>query len=145
MTYSTCVTNIYVNIVHYTEVENERVLHGHTYKISVCFRAKHINKYVIDFLELKRIVNSVINKINNSILIPKEHLGKVSFKAPVNVNVKTYAIDGEATAENLAKHIADEVINTLRMSNINVSNLKAIMVKIEDPQGFKAYFSKSIS
>jgi len=110
---STCVHGIVFNAAHYTKVYGTRTLHGHTFRVDVCVYGPSNKDYVIDFLELKEITENIVRGMDYSLLIPKSHEGKISINAPERVSIKYYVIDGEPTAENIAKHIAMKLASML--------------------------------
>jgi len=138
--YETCIDELSFNAAHYTYVGNRRILHGHTFKVEICLKGRGKN-YVIDFLLLKDIANSIIKELDYTLIIPKEHLGKVKIEAPVKVVINEYAIDGEPTAENIAKHICFKLINLLKLKNIDISNISEITVKVRESENFYGGFS----
>ncbi len=138
--YETCIDGLSFNAAHYTHVGNRRILHGHTFRVKICLKGKG-KDYVIDFLLLKNIANSIIEELDYTLIIPKEHLGKVKIEAPVKVVINEYAIDGEPTAENIAKHICFKLINLLKLKNVDISNINEITVKVWESADFHGGFS----
>ena len=144
--HSVCVKDKYINIIHYTPLRGKRILHGHTLRVQVCIKGDLANGYVIDFLILNDIVEDILNKLNNALLIPVGHSGKVSFRAPIDVEVKYYYIDhNEASLENIAKHIADQLSKSVMSKHLKLRNVREVFVEVEDVEGFKASYTKPVN
>ncbi len=141
--YETCIDGVSFEAAHYTHVRGKRVLHGHTFKVKVCLRGEG-RDYVIDFLTLRDVINTIVKDLNYSLLIPKDHQGKVRLEAPVKVVINEYVIDGEPTAENIARHICLKLIHSLRARNININNVYEVLVEVWEGSSFHGGYSIKI-
>ena len=80
-------------------------LHGHTYRVDVSVAQNTDADMVIDFKELKRIVNEVIcDRFDHAFIYNTESAGEREIAAVVEKNgMRTVPIPFRSTAENLAK------------------------------------------
>ncbi len=128
-----CVRGPYLNIAHYTPVKGTKLLHGHTYEVIACIDGES-NSFLIDFIEFKEALESIINNINYSLIVPKDEINKVNFKAP-NTILKITTVEGLGYAEDIAKLICMKLINTLnKLLNPNAI-VKKVCVTLKDPSG----------
>ncbi len=103
---------------HYTEHSTRKCLnlHGHTYRVNVRVKG-WINPgtgMVVDFLELKRIVKSVIDDYDHKLIVPRKDLGKLRLEGPFNAELKVLDYP-YATTEYIALSIAREIYDRLRL------------------------------
>ncbi|MCD6323565.1 MAG: 6-carboxytetrahydropterin synthase [Desulfurococcales archaeon] len=115
----TCVDGVFFDACHFNRVGDEVLLHGHTFEVSVCVEGGVGGEgWVVDFSELRGMVEDVVSRFRYALMIPKELKGAVDFKGPFNVR---YAyIEGRATAESLAMLICGEVLEGVRSINPSV-------------------------
>jgi len=91
-------------------------VHGHSAKVVVAITSEKINKsgMILDFSDLKNIINSIIDKFDHSIIIWKDDPFIDNFKLnPIYfgcINI----IDSNPTSENLSRIIAFELYNILK-------------------------------
>lgn len=87
-------------------------LHGHTYKLKVYIYSNELlsdessNGMVIDFKDLKEIVQPLVDKLDHSYIYNMNN-GIESQIAGIlkKENKKVYELDNRSTCENLSKHI----------------------------------------
>ncbi len=95
-------------------------LHGHTSKVIVYLYGKLINlDMVLDFAEAKKLIKDAISIVDHKLVANKKYTqktngiviisyGKFRFELPED---NVFIIDGEATAENIAKTLANYIIS----------------------------------
>lgn len=125
-------------------------LHGHNYAVSVYMEGELTNdRYVFDFVELKRIVRDICNRLDHRFLLPlksdcldiRESEGEVE----VRFRERRYVFPEQdvlglpvdnITAERLAEHMAHELHAELR----DADNITVIEVGVEEAPGQTAYY-----
>jgi len=108
-------------------------IHGHSYKLYVTVAGKPLknkshpkNGMVIDFSELKKIIEeNVINHFDHSIIISSE-AGKPEIKQASKLFDKFYIVDYQPTCENLLLHITEIIKSKLP------GKIKLISVKLRE-------------
>jgi len=108
-------------------------IHGHSYKLYVTVAGKPLknkshpkNGMVIDFSELKKIIEeNVINHFDHSIIISSE-AGKPELKQASKLFDKFYIVDYQPTCENLLLHITEIIKSKLP------GKIKLISVKLRE-------------
>jgi len=88
-----------------------KMLHGHRYALEATFSAKKLDRLgrVIDFAEIRKVLGSWIddNLDHNTILsVNDKKLGK---KIASETKQKIYYMKETPTAENIAKHIFEDI------------------------------------
>ena len=105
-------------------------IHGHSYKLFVTISGVPVqdeksprNGMVIDFTELKAIVEkAIINIFDHSVVINKNH-DPAKINAFVNLFGNTIVVDYQPTCENLAADFASKIIPHLP-KGVNLFSLK---------------------
>lgn len=118
-------------------VEKCSVLHGHTASVIVEIIGNMKDDMVIDFGEAKRLVKSVLSRLDHKFFINKKYIveeDKEYYKISINgpkgkfelsmPKSSTYTLHGEATIENLGDEIIRSLIPSLP------SNVEAVGVYI---------------
>lgn len=105
-----------------------KMLHGHRYSLEATFAAKELDNLgrVIDFGVIKEVLGSWIddNLDHNTILsIQDKILGE---SITQQTNQKIYYIDENPTAENIAKHIFEEICPKLFADK----NVKCVAIRL---------------
>ncbi len=105
-----------------------KMLHGHRYAIEATFQAKELDDLgrVIDFGVIKKLLGAWVdnNLDHNTILCIKDKdLGN---KIESETGQKIYYITENPTAENIAKHILEEICPKLFCD----SDVKCIKIKL---------------
>ncbi len=113
------------------------VLHGHTASVVVELMGSKNDGMVIDFSDAKRIIKQALNVLDHKFFISSKYMVdgddkhyRVAFDGPNGIfDLKvpkhtTFILEGEATAENLASVIIEEIAKSIP------SNIDAIGVYI---------------
>ena len=106
------------------EEENKKLygkcfnIHGHTYHLFVTVSGEEQNGMVINFIELKRIVNDVINKYDHKILLSEGD------KLVLKLEEHAICIVGPTTCENQIVKIWEKIREGLEEINIVLEELK---------------------
>lgn len=85
-------------------------LHGHNWKVEVSVCGKHLNEagVLIDFVELKRHINDVVDRLDHRFL---NELG-------------VFSDDFSPSSENIARFIATEIDSKLEGTDVRVSRVR---------------------
>ncbi len=97
---------------HYTPGTTKKCmnLHGHTFTVDIEIEGepKETNGMIMDFLEIKKIVKSVLEKYDHKIILPKKDRDNTIIKG--NFNTEILFIEYPfATTECIALSIAKEI------------------------------------
>lgn len=109
-------------------------IHGHNYYVSVKVSDNlNKNEFVMDFIELKELVQSIIQPLDHYVLIPAEaedlKVKKLNNSIDILFNGKNYVFPREdvrflpitaTSSELLAKYIHDRIKETLHDKKITV-------------------------
>jgi 6-pyruvoyltetrahydropterin/6-carboxytetrahydropterin synthase len=81
-------------------------IHGHNFKIEVKVSCHHLdrNDMVIDFSDLKRIVNKILEEFDHSLMLNSNDVYPAVFKT-----VYLQEEGADPTAERLAQHLYEEI------------------------------------
>jgi 6-pyruvoyltetrahydropterin/6-carboxytetrahydropterin synthase len=118
-------------------------LHGHTYKMFVTVSKEELdNNMVIDFGDLKRIVNeTLIDKIDHSFIYncntDKEYVNEI-VKVLEDNGLKTYKFETRTTCEEMIQVIFDLLEKELEKENIKLES-----IKLYEGAGSYAEYSKN--
>ena len=99
-------------------------LHGHTYKLEVSIWNEQVvdhNGMVLDFGDLKKIVNDVIDKWDHAMVLNEEDLQNIIHCKKFGYKYETLEV--EPTAENMAIYLYDAILKQLP-KNIYVEKIK---------------------
>jgi len=93
-------------------------LHGHTYRLQVIVSGtEDENGLVIDFYDLKRIINPVIEMLDHSFMVSTKDTELVRlFKG---FETKIVLVDFHSTVENIAKYLLQEISSAGLPGNID--------------------------
>jgi 6-pyruvoyltetrahydropterin/6-carboxytetrahydropterin synthase len=130
-------------------------LHGHNYAVSVVLEGELTeDHYVFDFVDLKKIVRQICDRLDHHFLLPlgSEHLEiketdgewEIRFENrryvfPVE-DVLVLPIDN-ITAERLAEYICGQLLETVPKHE--TANLRLITVGVEEAPGQTAFYQHS--
>ncbi|MBU2445367.1 MAG: 6-carboxytetrahydropterin synthase [Bacteroidetes bacterium] len=105
---------------HRLPFHNERCrhLHGHSYKALIELEGDiDENGMVIDFYDVNKIVNPIIDELDHSFLCDKADLDLI--EALKKLQSQIVLIDYPSTAENISKYLSDKIIKSILPKNIN--------------------------
>ncbi len=92
-------------------------IHGHSYKMIVEFEGElDKNQMVIDYYDVEKIINPVIEKLDHSYMVNKDD--KILLEFLERVDSKRVVVDFYATAENICTYLLNEVKKCSLPSNI---------------------------
>jgi len=112
-------------------------LHGHTYKALIQFEGElDKNGMLIDFYDIYRIVNPVIDELDHSIICDKNDTELVEIANKINERV--VIIDKPTTAENISIYITEKIIQSSLPDNLNQITVRVY----ETPDAFAEYSLK---
>lgn len=93
-------------------------IHGHSYKMVVEFEGElDKNQMVIDYYDVEKIINPVIEKLDHSFMVNKND--KVVLEFLEKMNSKKVIVDFNSTAENICGYLLAEIKKTSLPSNIS--------------------------
>ena len=108
---------------HFGQCKN---IHGHSYKMLVEFEGElDKNGMVIDYYDVEKIVNPIIEKLDHAFLVNKDD--KLTIEFLEKLNSKKVVVDFESTAENICTYF----LNQIRDADLP-ANVKAIMVRVSE-------------
>ncbi|MFN4111373.1 MAG: 6-pyruvoyl trahydropterin synthase family protein [Ignavibacteria bacterium] len=112
-------------------------LHGHTYKALIQFEGElDKNGMLIDFYDIYRIVNPVIDELDHSIICDKNDTELVEIANKINERV--VIIDKSTTAENISIYITEKIFQSSLPDNLNKITVRVY----ETPDAFAEYSLK---
>jgi len=108
---------------HFGQCKN---IHGHSYKMLVEFEGEiDENGMVIDYCDVEKIVNPIIEKLDHAFLVNKDD--KLTIEFLEKLNSKKVVVDFESTAENICTYL----LNNIKSADLP-ENVKAIMARISE-------------
>jgi 6-pyruvoyltetrahydropterin/6-carboxytetrahydropterin synthase len=103
-------------------------IHGHSYKMIVEFEGElDKNQMVIDYYDVEKIVNPVIEKLDHSFMVTKDD--KIVLEFLENMKSKKVIVDFNSTAENICTYLLSEIKKFQLPSNIT-----SIKVRVYETQ-----------
>ena len=109
-------------------------LHGHSYKALVQFEGElNQNGMLIDFYDIYKIVNPIIDEMDHSIICDKNDKELIEFSQKVSERV--VIIDKPTTVENISTYIAEKILNSKLPENLKL----VTVVVYETPDSFAEY------
>lgn len=110
-------------------------LHGHSYKALIQFEGNlDQNGMLIDFYDIYKIVNPIIDEMDHSIMCDKND--KELIEIAKKINERIVIIDYPTTVENISIYIAERILN----SNLP-DNLKSVSVLVYETTDAYAEYS----
>lgn len=106
-----CVRSRPINAAHYTPVDGVPRLHGHTFRIGLCFHGK-IGKdgMVMDFGIIDSFLGEIAEELDFSLLAPRDDSELIeSLAEAVPFAVKVAYLPGPATAEVLGLWVCEKL------------------------------------
>ncbi|MCY0851681.1 MAG: 6-pyruvoyl tetrahydropterin synthase family protein [Thermoplasma acidophilum] len=123
-------------------------LHGHDYGIIVNVEGDMVDGMLIDFIELKNAIRSVINEMDHKLLVPaKANIARYDEERDeyeISYSNKRMVIPGEfvylcdvnnTTSEELSEYIARRVGEKLRLKK----NIRKLEISVEEGPGQGVY------
>jgi 6-pyruvoyltetrahydropterin/6-carboxytetrahydropterin synthase len=93
-------------------------IHGHSYKMIVEFEGElDKNQMVIDYYDVKKIINPVIEKLDHSFMVNVND--KIVLEFLEKMNSKKLIVDFSSTAENICNYLLSEIKKCSLPSNIS--------------------------
>jgi 6-pyruvoyltetrahydropterin/6-carboxytetrahydropterin synthase len=130
-------------------------LHGHNYAVSVVLEGELTeDRYVFDFVDLKKIVRQICDQLDHYFLLPiaSEHLEikEASGEWVIRLENRRYVFPAEdvlvlpidnITAERLAEYICGQILEMV--PEHERANLSLITVGVEEAPGQTAFYRHS--
>lgn len=135
-------------------------LHGHNYAVSVELEGGLTqDRYVLDFVVLKRIVLQVCDSLDHRFLLPERSkclgISKAAGEWEIRFQGRRYVLPDQdvlalpldnITAERLAEYICDRVVAELHEQGVDgLENLSSITVGVEESPGQTAFYRRSFA
>ncbi|MDY0082740.1 MAG: 6-carboxytetrahydropterin synthase [Ignavibacteriaceae bacterium] len=93
-------------------------IHGHSYKMIVEFEGElDKNQMVIDFYDVEKIINPLIEKLDHSFMVNVNDKPVIEFLE--KINSKKVVVNFLATVENICTYILSEIKEASLPSNIS--------------------------
>ena len=93
-------------------------IHGHSYKMIVEFEGElDKNQMVIDYYDVEKIINPVIEKLDHSFMINIDD--KIVIEFLEKMNSKKIVVGFNSTAENICNYLLSEIKKCSLPSNIS--------------------------
>lgn len=103
-------------------------IHGHSYKMIVEFEGElDKNQMVIDYYDVEKFINPVIEKLDHSFMVTKDDKKVLEFLE--NMKSKKVIVDFNSTAENICTYLLSEIKKFQLPSNIT-----SIKVRVYETQ-----------
>lgn len=141
----------------FSPTKSER-LHGHNYYIGISCKVADISKDLglsFDFNELKPLIKTVCDQLDETILIPEQSpylkIKKQGSSVQVLFSSKEYVFPDEdltllplvnITVEELARYIANKIAASLKKKQLKVDELA---VTVKETQGQSVTFVKALT
>ncbi|MBM4174878.1 MAG: 6-carboxytetrahydropterin synthase [Ignavibacteria bacterium] len=98
-------------------------LHGHSYKAIFEFEGGlNENGMVIDFYEIDKIVNPIVDELDHAFLCHEEDIELL--EVLTKLKSKTVIVKFPTTAENISKYLCDRAANSRLPKNLNFLSVK---------------------
>ncbi len=122
-------------------------LHGHTYAISVRIEGEQVGEFIIDFEQVKGIVNNICDRLDHRVLIAeKDPRLRIEKKGSVSIEIieskKKYVLPSEdvvflptssVSAEDLCKYFTAGIAKALKSNGAD--NIIKIHVRVDEGIG----------
>lgn len=101
-------------------------IHGHRWRVVATIKSDKLlddqqnRGMVIDFGDLKNDLKELVDNLDHALIIEKDSLSKKLYQALIDENFKIIELPFRPTAENLAKHIYDQLALTYSIDCIDV-------------------------
>ncbi len=122
-------------------------LHGHTYAISVRIEGEQVGEFIIDFEQVKGIVNNICDRLDHRVLIAEQDPRlRIEKKGSVSIEIieseKKYVLPSEdvvflptssVSAEDLCKYFTSGIAKALKSNG--AENITKIHVRVDEGIG----------
>lgn len=122
-------------------------LHGHTYAISVRIEGEQAGEFIIDFEQVKGIVNNICDRLDHRVLIAeKDPRLRIEKKGSISIEIieskKKYVLPSEdvvflptssVSAEDLCKYFTSGIAKALKSNG--AENITKIHVRVDEGIG----------
>ncbi len=113
-------------------------IHGHSYKMIVEFEGELDEQgMVIDFYEVEKIVNPIIEKLDHAFMVKDDD--EITLEFLNKLNSKKVIVDFNSTTENISKYLLEEISKSKLPSNV-----KGIKVRVCETLGDFAEAEKKL-
>ena len=103
-------------------------IHGHSYKMIVEFEGElDKNQIVIDYYDVEKIINPVIEKLDHSFMVNRDD--KIVLEFLEKMNSKKVVVAFNSTAENICNYLLSEIKKCSLPANIS-----AVKVRVYETQ-----------
>lgn len=103
-------------------------IHGHSYKMIVEFEGElDKNQMVIDYYDVEKIINPVIEKLDHSFMVTKDD--KVVLEFLEKMNSKKTVVGFNSTVENICTYLLSEI----KKCNLP-SSISSVKVRVYETQ-----------
>jgi 6-pyruvoyltetrahydropterin/6-carboxytetrahydropterin synthase len=93
-------------------------IHGHSYKMIVEFEGElDKNQMVIDYYDVEKIINPVIEKLDHSFMVNRDD--KIVLEFLEKMNSKKVVVGFNSTAENICNYLLSEIKKCSLPANIS--------------------------
>ncbi len=91
-------------------------IHGHNYTVIIGLKSDYLNPkgMIIDFSDLKRVVNAYLDQMDHALMVSKQDEKMVEKLKEIMPSLKTLIVPFEPTAENMSKDIFNHVGKVLK-------------------------------
>jgi 6-pyruvoyl tetrahydropterin synthase/QueD family protein len=135
-------------------------LHGHNYAVSVELEGELTeDRYVLDFVVLKKIVREVCDSLDHHFLLPQQSqlldISKTAGEWEIRFEDRRYVLPDKdvlslpldnITAERLAEYICDQIVAGLDEQGVDgQENLTSITVGVEESPGQTAFYQRAVT
>lgn len=103
-----CVSGFSFDAAHYSLVEGELLLHGHTFSVEVCVEGFLDGPWVVDFLELRKLVEGIVKDLNYSFLVTTRDADNIRLEGPFKHRRRVFDCT-MVTAECLGNYLCSEL------------------------------------
>jgi 6-pyruvoyltetrahydropterin/6-carboxytetrahydropterin synthase len=98
-------------------------IHGHSYKMIVEFEGElDKNQMVIDYYDVEKIVNPVIEKLDHSFMVTEDD--KIVLEFLEQIKSKKVVVNFNSTAENICNYLLSEIKKCSLPSNISTVKVR---------------------
>jgi 6-pyruvoyltetrahydropterin/6-carboxytetrahydropterin synthase len=105
---------------HFGKCKN---IHGHSYKMIVEVEGDVLDSgMVMDYYDLKKIVNPIIEEVDHAFMVYKNDKKIVEFLE--EMNSKKIVVDFQSTVENICRYFLDKINSAGLPNNVNSLNVR---------------------